>query len=36
LIGLDVVEYYGGMAVPSFCMNGGKCKAISIDGDWYV
>lgn len=36
LIGLDVVEYYGGMAVPSFCMNGGKCKAIAIDGEWYV
>ncbi|GAX19987.1 cadherin EGF LAG seven-pass G-type receptor 3 [Fistulifera solaris] len=35
LIGLDVVEYYGGMAVPSFCMNGGKCKAIFIDGDWH-
>lgn len=36
LIGLNTVEYYGGVAVPSFCMNGGKCKAMLIDGEWCV
>lgn len=26
------VEYYGGMAVPAFCVNDGKCTDVEIDG----
>ena len=33
--GLDPpVEYYGGMAIPAFCFNGGECVDIYEDGKW--
>jgi len=34
MIGSDALEYFGGMAVPTFCFNGGKCHASQIDGQW--
>lgn len=30
------LEYYGGMSIPSFCFNGGKCVDVFRDGQWYV
>lgn len=30
------VEYYGGMAVPVFCFNGGRCVDVFADDHWYV
>jgi hypothetical protein len=28
------VEYYGSMAVPAFCFNGGKCLDVLMDKQW--
>jgi hypothetical protein len=31
---LPAVEYYGSMAVPAFCFNGGKCLDVLMDKQW--
>jgi hypothetical protein len=28
------IEYYGGMAVPAFCVNDGKCRDVLVGEDW--
>ena len=30
------VEYYGGMAIPAFCVNDGKCRDVRMGYEWYV
>ena len=33
---LPAIEYYGGMAIPAFCLNGGKCRDVIIQDERYV
>jgi EGF-like domain len=32
----EYLEYYGGMAVAAFCLNGGKCTDVVLDDHMYV
>lgn len=33
---MPAIEYYGGMAIPAFCLNGGTCRDIIVNDERYV